>query len=98
MTEHRLSEGRAKVFEEAALVEIEPWTQDRGGTMRFFKEDADVLRYLADCLEHFDVPRPAEEDEGQQEEDEPETERKPAEIVKVDGQPAAQSVQDWALR
>ena len=62
MTEHRLSEGIARIEEGSQSVEIEPWVTARGGTMRFYREDADVLRYLADCLENFDVSRPAEED------------------------------------
>lgn len=64
LIEMRLTDGRAKVFEEAQEIEIEPWVTERGGTMRFFKEDAAVLRYLADALESFDIARPVEAEEG----------------------------------
>lgn len=85
MTQHELTQGIARVQEGPKVVEIEPWVRERAGTMTFYREDAEVLRYLADVLESFDVARPEEADD---EEDEQATlELKPAEPNDKAGEP-----------
>lgn len=70
MTEHELTQGIARVQERSKVVEIEPWVRERSGTMTFYREDAEVLRFIADALESFDVARPEVEDEDEEEEKE----------------------------
>lgn len=63
MTEHDISCGVARVHENSKRVEIENWSKDNPYLMELYREDAELLRYLADCLESFDVARPVEADD-----------------------------------